>query len=69
MEVMLLDLKLLFLLGLVYIAYGKERAAAPTFLELISRSFVVDHVPDEDLAGSKDLDLTFTIAIVKLTRK
>ncbi len=33
----------------MYIAYGKERAAVPTFFELAQRSFALEFIPDSEL--------------------
>ncbi len=33
----------------MFIAYGKERAAVPTFFELAQRSFALEFIPDSEL--------------------
>jgi hypothetical protein len=53
----------------VFIAYGKERAATPTFLELVGQHFEVTVAKNEDL-NSSDIEFpSFDIGIAVLKRR
>eukprot|EP01116_Phalansterium_solitarium_P023062 TRINITY_DN7882_c0_g1_i1.p1 TRINITY_DN7882_c0_g1~~TRINITY_DN7882_c0_g1_i1.p1 ORF type:complete len:249 (-),score=5.17 TRINITY_DN7882_c0_g1_i1:75-776(-) len=53
----------------IFIAYGKERAAAPTFLELAAQHFELHHVNDAELDPGDVKVPSFDISIVRLVKK
>jgi hypothetical protein len=53
----------------VIIAYGKERAATPSFLEQASEHFHLEHVPDSEINYQDVVSQSYTIGIVKMTLK
>ena len=54
--------------SVVYIAYGKERAATPTFLELAGKHFEVSLAKDDELNNSDIEYPSFEIGIVIMKR-
>jgi len=55
--------------GVILIAYGKERAAIPTFFDLCTPYFNIQEIPNTELDASDITYPTFEIGIVKLTKK
>lgn len=55
--------------SIVIIAYGKERAAAPNFLELAAEHFDLTFVEDEKLNTCDIKYPSFSIGIVTLKKK
>mmetsp|Transcript_14230 Transcript_14230/g.36380 ORF Transcript_14230/g.36380 Transcript_14230/m.36380 type:complete len:247 (-) Transcript_14230:182-922(-) len=54
----------------IYIAYGKERAAASRFLDACREAdFNVEHIPPADIVVEDIENPDYTLDIVKLTRK
>jgi len=55
--------------GVIFIAYGKERAAIQTFFDLCTPYFNIQEIPSTELDASDITYPTFEIGIVKLTKK
>jgi len=55
--------------SVVFLAYGKERAAMVPFFAQAEQVFSLEHVPDEQLIRDDNDDPLSTIAIVKLRKK
>jgi hypothetical protein len=53
----------------VFIAYGEERAATPTFLELSGKIFNIETIPSSQLEHSDIFFPTFTIQMALMKKK